>query len=250
MPRGTPDGKIIDAQFAAQINDPGSLSSLLWGFSPIDGQGRPVYLDTFNNGLTTGWRLANTGGGSSVPSLVSGNGLSFVPPNAAQLNPGITANDRSYFFREMFQGKTTRIGFEAAIRMSAAMPEVRLQLDYKAVDNPGGFPILRWVPSAGTWQIWTNGGWVAIYTPGAIVAPTQFFVQVKFVVDVTNYQLNTGRWIRVYIGDKMIDVSGYLLDISATTYTGLLIATVIGVSVGAGSTNAQIGYILITKDEP
>ena len=253
MPRGSQDGSAQAYGFASQETDVGAVYQYLWGWSPIDSQGRPFYLDTFNNGVDPGWRLSWVGAGVA-PSIVSGGGLAYSPPNSVQLNPGVVANDRSYFFREMYMGTTLRLGFEAAIRLYPDAPETRIQFDYKpaSVVN-GGLPILRWLPSAGAWQLWTAGGWVSVFIAGALPASQPIWIQVKIVADFS--MLNTfgggrGKYVRLLIGDQIIDTSGLVMDASLSAYNGLLIATVTGVSTGAGSNVSQIGYVILTKDEP
>lgn len=245
MARGGPDGELQPYGFATHEVDPGSIYQYLWGWSPIDSKGRVFYLDTFNNGLTGGWRLSATGA-AAVPSLINGGsnpGLIYSPPYAVQLNQGVTLNDRSFMFREMFMGTTTRLGFEAAVRIENTSPEIRVQFDYRPVGATGGLSILRYL--SGSWYVWTSSGWKAFYTPGVPPVNTSMFVQVKFVGDYA-----AKKYVRALIGDQSFDLSTYTMDTSASTYTGLLIATILGVSTGAGGATPKVGYVLLTKDEP
>lgn len=254
MARGTPDGKIEDLKFAGQASDLASVSNNLWGFSSISGQGRINYMDTFNNGIT-GWQLFNTGAGSTPPNLQSTTTppeTIFSPPNCVKLNPGVIAGSRSNMGRRQFLGTSPRLGLEAAILFDNTCPDYRLNMDYNVIGGAatGYYAILRWLHSAGAWQLYNGqtASYQTFYTPGVIGAGVSLWMQIKLVCDFV-----TGKYWRAFIGDQVFDVSTVPMlnpALYTATYKGYLYMEVAAESYGAASMPGYVGYILNTKDEP
>lgn len=242
MARGTPDGRITDNQFAAQVSDVAHVNNMLWGFSPIDGQGRVIYFDTFNNGLM-GWRLTATGGGS-IPFISSPASHVFSPPNIVNLNPGITANDTSNMIREMFAGKSTRLGLEVGYRFNSGC-QIFTSLDYNPISGLPYFGRLMFSQSIGAWRVTGTSGSITFYTPGAPPAGLNMLIQTKIVMD-----FSTGKYVRAFIGDQDFDISTISMASSSSSYNGFMTTLISHFSQGAAALNCQMGYVLITKDEP
>lgn len=242
MPRGTPDGRIVDTLLAGQVTDLGAVYSMLWGFSPIDGQGRVMYFDTFNNGLN-GWVVANSGSGSVLPVLASPANYVFSPPNCVNLNAGVTSNSMSYIYRELFAGKTTRLGIEIGFQLTSGM-QPRISIDYNPISGSPFFGVMAFSQSGGFWWVRTPGAVAtSFYTPGAVVGA--MMTQIKIVMD-----FSTGKYVRAFVGDQDFDLSAYSMDTSSSSYNGLAIAQAANISKGAGAGILQLGYVLVTKDEP
>ena len=243
MPRGTPDGRIESQQFAAQVSDVAHVNNMLWGFSPINGTGRVLYFETFNNGLN-GWGKTQTGA-ALVPALASPASYVYSPPNCAVLNSGVTANDLSKIYREMYAGKSLRVSIEMGTNFSAGV-QPRFSIDYKPIGYNPFFGAIRFSQSAGAWQVLTNGPtWNSFYVPGAPPGAQGMLIQIKLVMD-----FSTGNYVTAFIGDQDFDLSAYIMFTSSSAYTGLLIAEVRHDSKGAGATALQVGYVLVAKDEP
>ena len=241
MPRGTPDGRIVSGLYAAQETDLAAIYSMLWGFSPIDGRGRVVYLDTFNNGLN-GWVASKTGAGV-VPTVITPTSYVYSPPNCVSLNPGTTTNDQSLITREAFAGKSKRIGVEIGFSFNSGF-QPYVTCDYNPVGLPARWGNIYFNQTNGTWSVRQAGGTrYTFYTPGVPV--NTMLMQIKFVMD-----FETGYYVRAFIGDYDFDLSGIQLDTSSSTVDGLLGSSVINVSKGAGASAMQLGYFLLTKDEP
>lgn len=244
MPRGGPDGDQQPYQFAIQETDLGAIYQYLWGFAPVDSGGRVMYLDTFNNGLN-GFGIAQTGAGL-LPVLDSSSGDKvFCPPNSAKLDPGGAANDRSFIYREIFAGRTKRLGIEVAFSKTDLTPILDIQIDYNAIGFTPYLGVLRFDETADLWQVWRGGGvWTTIYNPGASVA-NRMHIQAKVVMD-----FSTGMYVRAFVGDQVFDISTLSMGTSSSSYVGYLIGTVKTISRGAGTIPMNIGYVLMTKDEP
>jgi len=243
MARGLPDSGITSALYASQVVDPSYTANMLWGFSPIDSQGRVLYLDTFNNGLG-GFRLYNQGAGlipAIVDPVVDTSFAAYSPPYAVKLNPGTVSNDRSFMAREMFAGRATRLGLEAGVWMNDVCGNFRITIDYKPIGGNPYQAILQYTRP--NFQIWTPSGFQTISTmsiPGA----TGFNIQVKFVGD-----WSTGKYVRAFIADQSFDLSSYSIAASVSSLTGFLTSNFLALSYGVGTTSVFLGYYLLTKDE-
>lgn len=246
MPRGTPDGSLQPYQYASQITDAGLIYQFLWGFSPLDSQGRVLYLDTFNNGLAGTAYL--TAGAAKPPTLITGGAgaYAYSPPNFVKLSPGTVANDYVGIFRQHFLGVNTRIGFEAGFVITDVSPSWNFRVDYKPNNMQAYIPRLNYDRVNGKWQIANlSGGFTDIFDMPLPPSGTVLLMQVKFVGD-----WSTGKYVRALIGDNLIDISSISMPTSTTTYNGFLSAQARAISHGATSTDGNLGYMLLTKDEP
>lgn len=248
MPRGGPDGTLQPYGFASQVKDIGAIYQMLWGFAPIDSQGRPIFLDTFNNGLA-GWLTGHTGAGNN-PILNSGNpqGVVFSPPNCVEFNPGIVLSDLSTMVRSGYLGQNTRLGLEVGFMITLTSPDYVFVLDYLPITGLGGAGYIKFSHSFHAWQYWNGSSFVTFYDPGTITIPGNnfgVFVQAKFVADFA-----AKKFVRVFIGDQSFDMSSISLANTGVAWKGSILATLRCDSYGAGSSSGYYGYCLLTKDEP
>lgn len=254
MARGTPDGKIDEFLYASQASDVSIVSNMLWGFSPLDGRGRVVYMDTFNNGLM-GVDAYSTGAG--VNPAWNNIAPVFSPPYSAKVDPGVVSGDRSIVGRHSFMGVTPRVGIESAFYFTQTTPGYSIVLDYTLAKNNaagnqnGFFAVLRYDHASGNWQIYVAGGtWTTIFhnNTNTPTAGAEMWIQHKLVCD-----FYTGKYIRAMIGDSSYDLSTYNMYTPGPItpiFKGYLYGESRSESYGAGTTPGYIGYILITKDEP
>lgn len=245
MARGAPDGKIDTYQYASQFSDPSRVADVLWGFSSLDGRGRIVYFDTFNNGLN-GWRTQKTGAGI-LPALSNSIGFTMFPPNCVSLNPGTVSGDTSEMYRVMHLGKSQRIGIEAGFYFNAYV-QPQLTIDYNPNQGNPYYGRVRFENSLSAWQVLLNNGTGTYQTfnvPGVPPGSFGMFMQVKLVMD-----FSIGKYVRALIGDEFFDLSAISMSSSTSSYNGALIANVRNKSLGAGTNELLIGYVLITRDEP
>jgi len=247
MARGTPDARIQESTYAGQISDLGYISNMLWGFSPIDSQGRVTYLDTFNNGL--GGFIYENNGGAAIPSLVN-PGLSvitqvFCPPNMVKINAGVTNGDDVYIQRGMFWGINTRLGLEVALRCHTNSPNYIVRMDYMLDSTHATRCELNYNRAAGNWRIaLAGGGYQNIYGM-SMAGIGNRWVQVKVVAD-----WSTKKYVRAYIGERFFDLSAYTMFNLTFSTAGDFFTSIGASSYGAGSSDGYIGYVLLTKDEP
>lgn len=245
MPRGSPDGGVSSFLYASQTLDVATVYTFLWGFSPIDGQGRLIYLDTFNNGME-GWDQLQTGA-ADFPVIVSSGykGRIYSPPNGVALNPKTTSGDVSWIGRTYFLGQAQRLGFEAGFDFSDATPNWFFRIDYNPLSFPAYAPVLQFDHASAYWQIQVNGGTFENIFGMNISAPNTRLIQIKIVGD-----FSTGKYVRALIGDNLIDLSAYEMPLSVSTIEGFVAYVAQARSYGAGCGTGVLGYVLITKDEP
>lgn len=248
MARGTPDDRIVETFLAGQISDVSYVANMLWGFAPIDSQGRVIFFDTFNNGLGA-WDTRVSGVGV-LPKIVTGANVSmiFSPPNAVQMDPSATVGGESFAIRKQYMGKTTRLGAEAVVELNNTVGSYQMMMDYNPIGYPAKLGSIRFDHAAGAWQVFDgNLSWQTFYNAGVPPASTRMHVQVKFVCDFA-----TAKYVRAYIGDQFFDLSQYVLggSVVTTNYDGYLYSDMRNYSYGAGTTPGVYGYYLLTKDEP
>jgi len=247
MARGTPDARIQESTYAGQISDLAYIANMLWGFSPIDSQGRVTYLDTFNNGL--GGFIYETNGGAAIPSLVN-PGLSvitqvFCPPNMVKINAGVSSGDDVYIQRGMFWGINTRLGLEVALRCDTNSPNYIIRMDYMLDSTHSARCELNYNRAAGNWRIQVAGGGYQNIYGMSMAGIGNRWVQVKVVAD-----WSTKKYMRAFIGERFFDISAYTMYNLTFSTAGDFFTSIGAASYGAGSADGYIGYVLLTKDEP
>lgn len=255
MPRGTPDGNASPYGYASQETDPGSIYQMLWGFSPIDSQGRIIYLDTFNNGAG-GWVKEASGAGATLPYISSPSSNVFSPPNVIILSPGNTSSSFVRITRNMYAGRTYRLGIETGFLFASVnSPDFQISIDYHPVGNLqliGNVPklgFLEYKQSITSWQIGipplTSSRQVIYQMDLSQSSGRSVLMQVKLVIDALS-----GKYVRALIGDQIIDLSQYDLQNASSSVQGFLQPHVMATSAGAGTVDINLGYVLLTKDEP
>jgi hypothetical protein len=261
MTRGTQDGRIETFTIGKQVSDLGSVYSMLLGFSPLEGTGRVIYLDTFKNGLGS-WFLSKVGTGL-LPALYSTvDGTIFMPPNSVRFDSGNVASDKSIMTRNIFLRRffytggnqiiplvsTYKLGFETVLMSAAAFAsDFFITIDFAPEPNAYAWVAqLRFTASNGKWALrTTSGAFVNINDASSTpLLPTNSWMQIKIVADFL-----TGQYARLFIGDQVYDISSVSMDVS--TNAARLATYQIRTS-NFGSIAGEymhIGYVLLTKDD-
>jgi len=242
MPRGTPDGKAVTYETASQITDLGSHANYLWGFAPIDGRGRMVFLDTFNNGLGA-WTIDNTNTSLIQNDPADGRGYAFVPPYGVKFATGSSGS--AFLTRNLILGRGGNYGIEAAIPMRGENPKYNVFLNIRPFNLTNKIAGLIYDPTVNQWKLYTAAGDINLTSmQGNGSNPSPYWVQVKVVGD-----WNTGKYKRAIIGDSQYDISSHTMVTGGTSINGLSQARLemYGVS---GSVAGFVGYVLVTRDEP
>lgn len=250
MPRGLPDDRVQSYAAAAVTSDVGDVANREAGWAPCDGLGRPIWLDTFRDGLGR-WKASTTGAGI-LPTVraagIPAAGVSYAGPAAALLDSGGPAtNDVSKISQRIHLGYSYRVGIEGTWLVTNATPNHYLTIDYKPYGLTPYLARIIGVPGSTTIDIYIEsaGALEKIYTISRPSAGNEYWYQAKIAAD-----FQAGKYIRAVIGEKLIDISGYSLSFSGLTEEGILtpVATVAGTGSITGS--AYLGYLIVTRDEP
>lgn len=256
MPRGSPDWGI--AQYGAASNqfDQGDLFSAQTGLARLDNRGRPIFWETFKDGLS-GWSPYALGGGPAVAPLPRINRLGYSAVVAECTPGGAGAGNESGLFKVIYTGARGTVGLECGIRIApdfvseasfAMIMYVQSgglnylgELDYKAsltkveatINNGlGGLPVIT----------------VNQSVKGAISTANSYpLTQLKLVVN-----LDTPHYRRFTMGTDSVDCQSVPLQGAAA---GLLspnsVSLLIGARGGVASfSSIDLAYVCVTVDEP
>lgn len=269
MARGTPDGGYDPYAAASNVTDLGALANYLWGFSPIDGRGRIMFLDTFNNGLG-GWSPTSGGAGSADPALVTT--FVFSPPNSVNLQCGTTGpvgNGFSQIDRSFHIGSQSRIGMEAGVFMGSTAPLNQpfpgaFDLTLAEFTPDGSTEILSVVRierASGAVKVWSDtrfglgNQWFTVYTlPTSLIDGSELnYLQIKVAVDFAEAQrIGTGGYMRLVIGQQTINLDAYpMARLAIVGSPGIFDAILTAWADGTATHNiGRVGYVMLTGDEP
>lgn len=247
MPRGLPDDGVQTYAAAAVSSDPGDIANRAGGFAPADGLGRPVWFDSFENGLGR-WEPAQFGA-ATLPTARNGYPYGFASVNGVYLNTGGTAlSDLAQISQRFYLGYSRRIGIEAAILITDTTPLVAVGVEYRLVG--GGSPYigrLLGVPGVSTYDInlvHASGNFAIASLPKP-TSNNEYWAQIKVTGD-----WSTGRYIAAIVGEQRIDVSAYTLAASALSEVGTVTSIAFCAGTGTVAGFTSIGYMILTRDEP
>lgn len=247
MARGKPDGGFQQYLTGANISDLGWMTYMLWGFAPLDSLGRPVFLDTFNNGIGA-WTAKHDGATAADPVLTTRH--TFVAPSAVKFDAGLSGPvgaGTDSILTKLFQLRSpTRAGLEVAWDWEPGGCPFEQVMDYQFDATHFYEASIRYDPNLGQWLLQTNSGYLAIVNdapPAGTISPA--YVQVKLVAD-----FSTGKYVRAIIGQQALDLSNGVMPIFTFTQTqGNLTIDLDAWGDGTREFH-QAGYVLLTKDEP
>jgi hypothetical protein len=240
MPRGGPDWDEPDYGEAVERFDSGELAFMLTHFQRLDGRGRPMWLDTFDNGAKA-WEVATAGNG--VAPVVN-NAYPYLGGVSLKLDSGTLAGVGSSLIRTrnfIMTGK--RVGFEYMLRYASGTGRIVTNIYWltSTVQKRGRLTIR---PEDGEILVGADTALTSVGNVGAGGA-IAIWLPVKFVVDFATLKL-----VRVMVGPQSIDLSDF--DMISTTLTGnYQVLFEIGSNAwGAGNKTTYLGYALITQEEP
>lgn len=240
MPRGLPDYFNPDTVVSQRLFDLHTIMAALTRLVPIDGRGRIVYFNHFDEGLS-GW-YSSMGGDGVAPTLSTL--YAEVPPCSVQLDGGTLAGGGSSFFRTRFYEKPAPIaGLDVALAFFPQDALTYLVLQYDAAPTRYDAE-LRFYNATGLTQLLTPTGWVTVATVGAFETP-YLWLPVKMVCD-----FQTGYYSRVVLGQTNYDVSANPINTQATSQAGEVFLHIQSNGQEAAASLAYVGHVILTLDEP
>ena len=247
MPRSWFDfGNVESLISGKQINNI-ELLQVLTGITLLDNLGQTKYYDFFTNGFG-GWSTASSGAGTAPYlydlGLVSAE-LPYHTGLNVLMNPGVVANDLSYFSKSVFLGKQTKVGLEVGYKMYANSPNLYIRKQY----NPENYPakemnILVKHDTSELYVLSQSGNYV-VYNFQKPVGITGVNTQIKVVGDY-----ETGFYRKLLFNDNVFDVSAYDMLNLVGVPEGHCGEQLQAKSYGAGTGQIIVGYVRSTVDEP
>lgn len=240
MPRGLPDYYNPDTAVSQRVVDMTSIMASMVRVAPVDGLGRPAFIETFGDGAMK-WNLDS--GGDGVDPVVQ-TILPEITPASLYLDCGTLAGlGFSAALAQHYQPEATRFGFEVGI--SFPYDEGLFQVTIDVLTAAGEYSALwDFNIATGALRLQISGGVVTLDTIHGVTSP-YLWMPVKFVFDVS-----TGKYERFIVGSRRYDVSTYSMGLIPGINPGRVFITLQGYATGAGFNVVKLGHVILTLDEP
>lgn len=241
-PRGHEDWGIPNYGAAAKGIDPALVTEYAaLGFSRMDGLGRPVFVESFAEGLGA-WALTGTG------TALCADFPAFAPPSSLLMTCSGGVGTGPKLTRVQTLQPASIMGLEVATALTTGFipgPYANFQMIFGGVNGSIytlGLSYNATIPVG--WDIQTTIGAVRIGASHMLAGYVGYPWQtVKVVADFT-----TGRYVRALISGAVVDLSAYAMV--AAPGTGALAQVTMEVLERAAATEQMaIGYLVITRDE-
>ncbi len=240
MPRGLPDYYNPDTAVSQRVVDMTSIMASMVRVAPIDGLGRPAFIETFGDGAQR-WALQAVGDG--IAPVVQTT-LPEIAPASLYFNAGTLAGlGASAALAQAYQPEATRFGFEVGISFPFDQGRFEVGID---VETAAGEYTALWDFNihTGAIRLQISTGTVTLDTNTSVVS-AYLWLPIKFVFDVS-----TGKYERFILGSKRYDVSSYSLGLIPATTIGRVFIGLQAYATGAGSNAVKLGHVILTLDEP
>lgn len=243
MPRGTPDYQ-NPGYAVGQIDiDTTSMFIAKYGFVPMDNRGRKFYVSDLQNG---GQDIGlNYGGGGSAPLVVVEQEKIFGTGAALRFDVvGVGAFSqirKVYNFME-----ADRYGLETAFLGVLGTTNSRMYISWGRSNGFAYIAAARVNRDTTKIQIQQTAGWVDVFDINQYGYLSYGHFRMKLVAD-----FNTGKYVRLILDNREIDISQYTLVDNAVTTKGVLGAFVGAVNdTQAAAATLYSGYVILTDNEP
>ena len=215
MARGGPDDDLQDYTRAMVLSDNGELFARLSGRQLLDNRGRLFFYDEFET--LSAWQVSN-------PSHTSIQPLSWYTPTVANTFPKFLSKPKLLYFacrgvgdnpllKYFYVKDISRFGVECIFTIPAygyGLSRFDIGLTYQYSTTQARNCVLRYNVQPYTinrFEILTTSG---VYTPIFDMNGDGNFsgwIWIKIVAD-----FNTGKYVRLLVGNTEIDLSNYTID--------------------------------------
>jgi hypothetical protein len=240
MARGLPDYYNPDTAVSQRVVDMTSIMASIVRVAPIDGLGRPAFIETFGEGADR-WHL-DASGDAVVP--VVRTQLPEITPASLYLDAGtLTGAGTCSALTQFFHPEATRFGFEVSISFIYDMGRMEVGID---VETGATEYTALWDMNiqTGALRLQVAGGMVTLDTLPWATSP-YLWLPIKFAFDVS-----TGKYERFIMGSKRYDVSSYSMQTVPTTHAGRVFIGCQAYATGDGYNTIKLGHAILTLDEP
>lgn len=242
MPRGNPDYLAPNSNVSTVQFDGASIVGGLGGVQSIDGRGRIIYAEKFNNGLGA-WNKQSANNGIT-PYLSAEHGYPFYPPVSVVLDPfdsdGVSSIKKQYTY-----AGNGRFGVEAAIHTSSNAAGFVLSITQIVISQVYYEASIKYLRNDRKLYILTNDGYVDLINFDDWGDIPEDWFTVKFAIDT-----NSDYYIRATIGGIDFDLSNYeLRHFAMVGVPAITVSIKCNGEVGYVEPSG-VGYVIITNDEP
>jgi hypothetical protein len=240
MPRGYPDYQNPVNQVAGRLVDFAGIQTAILGLAPLDGLGRLVWHDRFQEGLSA-WYAYQEGTGVA-PAIAAG--ISEIPPSSCKLD--VSAGGglcNSIIIRSILFSDPVTFGVEFSVLYNQGPSLVTMSIT-RVKGGIGEGLAVSYVCNTGVIRVEGLGAPVTYKT----LLPTidaRLWIPIKLVV---NFDEAVGRRLVILMDTFPLDTIklSSVADATAERITFKIKAT----ATGLGSLAQYIGHVYLTADEP
>jgi len=243
MARGSPDYGLPDYSFFAVETPVSDVVAERQGFSRLDNRGRVLWFDDFRHSLFRWQKDLDAPGTSPTHSLDLGFGVGYH--GSVKLLP-VGDGGTSQLFNILMLPVSKHIGIEASFYMTANSGSFGMAMQHAYATGTMKSLSMIVYPDSGDINLFTTTGQQTIYTFSDVLLLRKGFISIKMVGD-----METGKYVRVMIGNEQIDVSNYVMSDGVSGLVGSSYFSVTGSGVSAVYKEpVYVAYVVISGDEP
>jgi hypothetical protein len=243
MARGQPDYNIPDYTFFSVETPSADIFAERYGFSRVDNRGRILWTEDFRNGLLR-WTTDYDSVSSQV-GLFTGLGLGAGYFGNVKLDP-LSNGGFAGIHNRLLLSMSKRLGVEIGFSIGANAGELAVDLTHNFTGGVEKTSQLLIAHQTGAVKILSGGVYQTIATPSNIAYFQSRIVSVKYVID-----LETGKYVRLMLGNVQYDLSSYSLDDGSAGFVGdTYISAYVNGKTATYKNPVYVSYIIISGDEP
>lgn len=243
MPRGSPDYGLPDYSFFSVETPISDVVAERQGFSRLDNRGRVLWFDDFRASLYR-WQKDNDAPGV-IPIHTLNKNLGVGYYGNVKLLPVGNAGV-SQCSNRLVLPVSKRLGIETSFNFTDNSGDFGFAVQHAIVDGVMKSASVQVLPSSGEVKIYIPGGQQSVFTPSNVNYLRSSFVSLKVVSD-----FETGKYIRLMLGNNQYDISSYTMPngiagISGNTYFSFSSNGVDAIHINP----VYVAYVIISGDEP
>lgn len=242
MARGTPDYGNYNNVIAVNDADYGDIVAAIQTYLRVDGRGRVLFSDDFKSGVGA-WVLSRTPT-NRWPFLTTATYKVFSAPVSLSM-PIDNVGDNAGISRYIGCFSPSVVGVEVMLNSQADEFDIYILLRFRPVGGTEYVCRVWYDASVELWQVQTSAGWVTVEDWSGMATKPNGWFAVKIVADFVN-----GTYRRMIIGATEHDLSVQPLNAGAFLAEGEMRLDINVYDGGMGLGDLQIGYIILTADEP
>lgn len=213
----------------------------------LDGLGRTVFMDTFDNGLASWQKIGYND--AQVPELqiadLAYNENFYDQSNNIYLKAGTGTTDYSQMHKPLYLGNQNRVGLEIGFMSANNNNDVRISINFFPLGSSEYNGQIRLSMTDGEIRYYNaiTSVVVATFTPPAV--GIQAKSQLKMVLD-----FNKQEYVKVIFNETYLSLEGIPLPATGAGNEGMASAYIRAQSFHGLKNGFWLGYVRLSKDEP